>query len=174
MPIWIQVLQALLTPAIAIAVGVIGFLQWRTAHQKVVLDLFERRAQLFEDVLSAVENYFDRYDQQVGSETIVRLYRTQTKAQFLFGPEIVDLIEAIRSDVIRHNSLSRRNDKLQSGSIELREYAELSVRINRNIDNLAPACLPYMRMDQRQVRTATDWFTERNKIRMSYADDKQR
>ncbi|EJB07523.1 hypothetical protein Rleg9DRAFT_6537 [Rhizobium leguminosarum bv. trifolii WSM597] len=173
-PAWIQVLQALLTPAIAIAVGVIGFLQWRTAHQKVVLDLFERRAKLFEDTIEAVESYFSRYDEHVGSETILRLYRTQTKAQFLFGPEIVDLLETIRGDVIRHDMLSRRYDRLRLDPDQLQEYAALATRINSNVDKLAPACVPYMKMDQRQLRTTSEWFAERNGIRLSYADDKQR
>jgi hypothetical protein len=42
LPYWIQVLQALLTPAIAFLAVVIGVFQWRTTQQKVALDLFNR------------------------------------------------------------------------------------------------------------------------------------
>jgi hypothetical protein len=36
-------LQALLTPVVAIAVGVIAFAQWWTARNRLKLDLFDRR-----------------------------------------------------------------------------------------------------------------------------------
>ena len=40
---WVQYLQALSTPAIALLAVVIGVIQWRTAHQRAVFDLFDRR-----------------------------------------------------------------------------------------------------------------------------------
>jgi hypothetical protein len=39
MPYWIQVLQALATPTIAVLAAVIGLMQWRTAHQRAVLGM---------------------------------------------------------------------------------------------------------------------------------------
>ena len=50
-PTWIIVLQALLTPTIAAVAGLVAFLQWRTAHQKVILDLFDRCLRKFKSVL---------------------------------------------------------------------------------------------------------------------------
>jgi hypothetical protein len=46
---WVQLLQALAVPAIAMLAAVIGFCQWRTAHMKVVIDLFARRMPLYSD-----------------------------------------------------------------------------------------------------------------------------
>src|SRR4051794_17999162 len=43
LPLWVLYSQALATPAIAILAVVLGLVQWRTAHQRAVLDLFERR-----------------------------------------------------------------------------------------------------------------------------------
>jgi len=40
---WIDILQALFTPAIAFAVGCIAFFQWWTARNRLKLDLFDRR-----------------------------------------------------------------------------------------------------------------------------------
>lgn len=42
-PSWISVMSALLTPVIAIAVGYIAWRQWRTAQNRLKLDLFDRR-----------------------------------------------------------------------------------------------------------------------------------
>ena len=53
LPMWVQYLQALSTPAIALLALVIGVAQWRTSHQRAVLDLFERRMAIF-DAISGV------------------------------------------------------------------------------------------------------------------------
>ena len=45
-----EMYNSLLIPFIAAVAAGIAFLQWRTAHQKVLLDLFERRLKIHEDV----------------------------------------------------------------------------------------------------------------------------
>jgi hypothetical protein len=47
--ITVQKLQALSTPAIAFFAFVLGVAQWRTAHQRAVLDLFARRMEMSEE-----------------------------------------------------------------------------------------------------------------------------
>jgi hypothetical protein len=47
-PTWIYFLQILVTASIGVLAGVIGVMQWRTAHQKVALDLFDRRMVVYE------------------------------------------------------------------------------------------------------------------------------
>jgi hypothetical protein len=42
-PSWATVLSALLTPTIAVVVAYVAWRQWRTAHEKLQLDLFDRR-----------------------------------------------------------------------------------------------------------------------------------
>jgi len=49
LPYWVPVFQALLTPAIAFLAVVIAFFQWRTAHQRVVIDQFARRMKFYTD-----------------------------------------------------------------------------------------------------------------------------
>jgi len=53
-PTWIQYLQALSTPAIALLAVTIGVLQWRTAHQRAVLDLFDRRMENYDALNAAI------------------------------------------------------------------------------------------------------------------------
>jgi hypothetical protein len=57
-PIWIQYLQALSTPAIALLAATIGVLQWRTAHQRAVLDLFDRRMENYDALNAAMQPRF--------------------------------------------------------------------------------------------------------------------
>lgn len=39
---WVTILSALLTPAIAVSVTIIAYRQWRTAQNRLKLDLFDR------------------------------------------------------------------------------------------------------------------------------------
>jgi hypothetical protein len=56
-PAWVALLSALLTPAIALLAGIIAYRQWRTAHYRLKLDLFDQRLAIHiavHDVLSSV------------------------------------------------------------------------------------------------------------------------
>lgn len=181
-PLWIQVLQALLTPAIAVAVGTIAFLQWRTAHHKVVLDLFEKRIAIYDEVIASIFEYsrndidpalIDR-DDPLFHHSLERLGKVQSRAQFLFGLDVVKFIEGIRADLILHHYLSR---KLLDGPEreEVRAQLEdIDDRLGDIADELAWACMPYMTMGSRIVRTPAQWLAERNRVRLSYSDEKQR
>jgi hypothetical protein len=43
-----SLIQWLLPVIVATFVAIIGYFQWRTAHQRVILDLFERRMKVYE------------------------------------------------------------------------------------------------------------------------------
>lgn len=54
LPYSLQVLQALSTPMIALLAAVIGVMQWRTAHQRAVLDLFQKRWEAYTEIRNAM------------------------------------------------------------------------------------------------------------------------
>jgi hypothetical protein len=45
---WTQILSALLTPTIAVVVAMIAYRQWRTAQNRLKLDLFDRRFAVYD------------------------------------------------------------------------------------------------------------------------------
>lgn len=179
-PAWIQVLQALLTPAIAIAVGVIGFLQWRTAHQKVVLDLFDRRLAVYDGVVNSVTTYFSKLESPaLHSDTVSQLYQLRSRALFLFGSDVANLIDQVRGDIINYALLSERREKrmplLSTAKQAMdREFSEVLERLTETSERMTSACLPYIQMDSKAARTFTAWLDEKNRKRLSYADEKQR
>ena len=179
-PAWIQVLQALLTPAIAIAVGVIGFLQWRTAHQKVVLDLFDRRLAVYDGVVNSVTGHFSKLESPtLRSDTVSELYQLRSRALFLFGSDVANLIDEVRSDIINYALLSERREKRrpllpQARQAADREFSEVLERLTETPERMTSACLPYIQMDSKAARTFTAWLNEKNRQRLSYADEKQR
>lgn len=133
---------------VSAAVAVVAFLQWRTAHQKVMLDLFDRRFSVFMDVRLIVSHGADRskFDQGLPNEIIAR-------GRFLFGREVVDILTEI------HNLCTERDiGRLQPGALD-GAFARFIASVE-----------PYMKMDQKRVRTPAEWFSDRNKERLSFSD----
>jgi hypothetical protein len=93
LPTWVHYLSALGTPIVALMVAVIAFLQWRTAHQHVVLQLFERRAAMIDELLRIVAEI--RSQGKVSNEDSDRFNRASKGTGFLFGPEVTTYLGRI-------------------------------------------------------------------------------
>jgi len=159
LPGWLQVLTALLTPAIAIAVGIIGYLQWRTAHLRVVLDLFDRRRNLFYAIVEAVNPIVAHA--HVGREDSDRSFTIASRdARFLFGDDVNDYLEGLRQNLLQM--------RLSETMIEAHDAARDWVRLNHDqmlrvlnfYDTFPALCDPYLRLDQKRVRPPVQWIKE--------------
>jgi hypothetical protein len=82
----------------AIFVATVAFLQWRTAQQKAVLDLFDRRRTIYDVVRNAVTRMTGSsagFDQ----EREIKFGETVEEAYFFFGDDIVSYLERMLSDI---------------------------------------------------------------------------
>ncbi len=89
---WVQALSALLVPAIAIAGGVIAWLQWRTNELKRKQDLFDRRFALY---LKAVSYYEEIWSERAGTSPDYDFKSLYIEASFLFGPDVVEHLKTM-------------------------------------------------------------------------------
>lgn len=163
----IETLSALLTPTIAVVAIVIAFMQWRTAHQKVVLDLFERRLAIIDSARNAAKALiFDKdIEKAAGIATDVAI-----RSRFLFGPDIVKMLAEFRGDVYRATEEGGFSES--TSDVERSKIARAAARaVLKDLNTMAE---PYMRMDQKLIRTPAEWFRDRNEKRLSYADEHQR
>ncbi|MGO6724950.1 hypothetical protein ACCS51_28770 [Rhizobium ruizarguesonis] len=153
LPDWVLILQALLTPAVAIAVAVIGFLQWRTAHQKVVLDLFDRRWKAAEAIIQSLKPIL-RDGRVRQSNDVLIIYNAMSDAQFLFGKDVNRLLARYR-DVIGQIAVgsaytnSPTNPHYQQGVDLLHDNM---LRLIDFLGEFDAVCSRYMRMDQKLIR----------------------
>jgi hypothetical protein len=85
LPTWVQYLQAMSTPVVALLALAIGLAQWRTAHQRAVLDLFEKRW----DVYQAIANVLGEVTREGRAplQASLNFSRATGRVDFLFGPE---------------------------------------------------------------------------------------
>ncbi|WP_412063766.1 hypothetical protein [Rhizobium sp. SYY.PMSO] len=168
-PVWIQILQALLTPAIAVAVGIIGFLQWRTAHQKVVLELFDKRLAILTTARSAAITVLKtkKFD-----EARPHAVDAAIRSRFLFGKDVVAMLWEFQGDVYRATSEGDMFEGLKHPGQSSAQRRTLAIEASQKIlSELNTAAEPYMKMDQKRVRTPREWFQDRNRQRLSYADE---
>lgn len=59
-PSWVTYVAALLTPTVAILGFFIAYRQWRTAQEKLALDLFNRRFGIYEAAIGAITKALSR------------------------------------------------------------------------------------------------------------------
>jgi hypothetical protein len=151
-PYWIQVFQALLTPAVAILAGVIAFFQWRTAHQKMVIDLFDRRMKIYadcRDVLQPIVISPSATTNQNGIEFI----RASADAEFLFGDKVVKHLGKVEQAIF---DLATYNAELNGAPVG-QARTDLVAKSRTAIDSIKSfykedflsLLRPYMRLKQK-------------------------
>lgn len=89
----IDISKAFLTPLIAIVATYIAWQQWKTNHQKLNLERYDRRLRVYEEVrkiLSIIAR-----DANVSMDALLYFRTSVSEADFLFGPEIPKYIEKI-------------------------------------------------------------------------------
>jgi uncharacterized ubiquitin-like protein YukD len=88
-----EISKAVLTPLIAVMAVYIAWQQWKTNQQKLVLDRYDRRLRVYEEVKKVLSIIIR--DAKISVEDLLRFRTTVSEADFLFGPEIPEYIDTI-------------------------------------------------------------------------------
>ena len=126
----LQWIIAAITSALVLAVG---FLQWRTAHQKAVLDLFDKRFKIYETVKNCVDQVSinrNRFDNERQKEFL----KAMNEAYFFFGDDLHRYLETLRKDILivrselptREQAMNRINKFYQDGQPLFAKYMRFS------------------------------------------------
>jgi hypothetical protein len=93
-----QATQWIIAAVTAIFVALVAYLQWRTAQQKAVLDLFDRRHAIYEIVRRAAGTMASNsttFDQS----REIEFMQAMERAYFFFGDDVDDYIKRLWSDI---------------------------------------------------------------------------
>jgi hypothetical protein len=150
LPYWMQVLQALAVPTVLLLGAAIALFQWRTAQQKVVLDLFDRRMETYTALRLVVAKVMGS-SSAATLEASFEFLQAIDRAEFLFGPEVVAHLTKIRDaiDEIRIALKERENlvgPELQANVAQERAAREVVTSFYTTFQLLVAR---YMRMDQK-------------------------
>jgi len=88
-----EVSRTLLTPVIAVVATYIAWQQWKTNQQKLVLDRYDRRLRVYEEVRKIFGIILR--EGKASPEELLRFWGSVSEADFLYGPEITDYITEI-------------------------------------------------------------------------------
>jgi hypothetical protein len=145
-----QAAQWAIAAVTAIFVTLVAFLQWRTAQQKAVLDLFDRRRAIYETVRKAVEtmasnsNAFDQARE-------IEFMDAMERAYFFFGDDVVAYLDRLWmaiGEVCDVDRLMKQNPVLNAvGNLAQRRVAALK-RVTKFHDESKPLFAKYMRFSQ--------------------------
>ena len=144
---------------IAAAVAVITFLQWQTAREKVLLDLFDKRFTVYEELRSVVREYVA--SPKVRSESVDAFTKAASRAQFLFGPEVQGFLEVRRVDLNWEMVTRNRQPVEMPETQRARQEAALvagTERLSAFFNDFDKLVAPYMEHHQKALRSRSDWI----------------
>ncbi|MGD0335223.1 MAG: hypothetical protein ABSA90_18520 [Xanthobacteraceae bacterium] len=157
--------------AILIVGAIISYFQWRTAQQKVALDLFDSRYEIYEDLRKIVTEFMGNLE--FNNELQRSYLYAQNRARFYFGAEVEDYLEMLRIDMMRGHYFDRFADRQ---AVNVNEQVARLDRIAAFYNEIDKMFIPYMRNDQRMplwwwsnvsvsyerwIRAAKGWLARR-------------
>lgn len=112
LPLWISVLQGLLTPTIALLGAYIGWQQWRTNRNKLKLDLFERRYTMYDAAVQLINSILR--SGKATQEAIFEFTSKTRSANFIVGKGIAIYLDGeLRARAIDLETLQVELSSLQ-------------------------------------------------------------
>jgi len=85
--------KQMMTPLIAIVATYIAYQQWNTNKQKLILDRYDRRLKVYEEVVQILSIILQT--SRAKFEDLIKFRRAVSEADFLFEPEIMQYIDEI-------------------------------------------------------------------------------
>jgi hypothetical protein len=106
------VLNALLTPLIAVIATYIAWQQWQGNKLKLKMERYERRLRVYQEVVKMLKKCANGEIREFA--VIIDFGAATAEADFLFGPEIRQYLDEI----------STRAAKLRSANVQLKGYTQ--------------------------------------------------
>lgn len=96
---WINILQGLLTPTIAIVVAYVAWQQWKLGERRMKLDLYDRRKRIYEEL----KKLFDivSRDATVDIRELADYWVNVSEADFLFQSDVTAYLRDVYDHGLR-------------------------------------------------------------------------
>lgn len=146
---WLDILQALLTPAIAVVVAYIAWQQYQIQRQRVRIDLFDRRYELFVNANKYLTETVSKGEFDINLHN--RFLKENRGAQFLYSKEIdkylLDIAAATR-ELIKYESESRKNSSFDGDIFEAeKQKLEKLDWLQQQFDVMKIKFQPYLQVE---------------------------
>ncbi|TGS46404.1 MULTISPECIES: hypothetical protein [unclassified Mesorhizobium] len=153
---WGPIISAGATLFVGFMVALIAYRQWRVAHEKLIVDLFDKRFAVYNDAREAVRGFWlvqgDELEKRIHhNEQITKLHEVGRRARFLFGREVAEKIKVARDALIDATSFEYSLTPHDELSADERKRRSLAVANAHKIaakfpEELASAVEKYMQI----------------------------
>jgi len=97
--VYFSAIQALTTVVLGAIAVYIAWRQWRTAQDRLAVDLFERRFQAFQELTQTITGAFNT-KASVTIDDLAKFDVATEKARYLFGAEVHNYLKEVRPKLI--------------------------------------------------------------------------
>lgn len=152
LPAYLSVLVAIIVAAIGLLQYLIARKQSRTAHNRAVLDQFERRYEIYRELRKIVGSIAG--SSQAAHEGFVKGAEAAERAKFLFGDDVVSYVDQFVRDVGDLSDLVREYDGAQGAEREANNKRQrlLRDRIEKFRTDGTELFARYIRFDDKIVQ----------------------
>ncbi|MEX2166541.1 MAG: hypothetical protein WD852_05905 [Methyloceanibacter sp.] len=153
LPLCVQYLQAFSTPIIALMVAVIAYRQWRTAHQNLLSQLFDKRMAVITELRGIVAELLQ--DGKFDNGASLKFLRATTGADFLFGSEVKAYLDRIYTVLLDLHvcDVELEHAEGQERVVLVQKRRPLFDELSGFFKKFSELVAAYVKMDQKQ-----SWF----------------
>lgn len=151
-----SVLISIAAIVVSVVVAVVQYAQWRTANQKVVIDLYDRRLKVYTQLEKAIGPVL-REGKATGND-LREFMIGQADAKFLFGEDVQKYLLVLRKRLawlvsFTDEVIDRRNNRNQLIDLKYQYLEEVIVFFDKAPDLFAP----YMKLTQKNTPFWRPW-----------------
>ena len=133
---WIDILSALLTPAIAFFAIIVAGMQWRINHKRLKSEYFDRRIAVYETIAGYISDILTSGVIKDNVET--KFLRDTRNVLFLFGSDIKTFVDEIYKKSTDLHALQAMERNLSGGNLEdnLNKQSEIKHWFSKELSSL--------------------------------------
>jgi hypothetical protein len=137
--------QPIATLVVGLAIAVIAFLQFKVAHDKLRLELFDRRFKVYAATKAFLVQILRhaRFD----NSHLYEFYAATADAEFLFGQDVLDYLKQISHRAIDMDSFQKTYQPLPVGDERSKwvskEHTEI-LWLNQQLTDMSKVFSPYL------------------------------
>jgi hypothetical protein len=149
-----SVLISIAAIIVPLVVAVVQYAQWRTANQKVVVDLFDRRRKVFDRLSEGITPVMR--EGEVSGPAFTLFMIGQADARFLFGDDVQDYLEKLRHCFVWLTSMTNEVIDTSPKRAEMIDTKHKHIAEIISFYEKAPTLFaPYMRLTQKTLRSGS-------------------
>jgi hypothetical protein len=141
---------------VSIVVAVVQYAQWRTANQKVVIDLYDRRLKVYQQLEKAVGPVLR--EGEVSGAAFKEFMIGQADATFLFGEDVQEYLKSLRKCFAQLMSITNEVIEKSPDYAQLRDIKSKHIAEIIAFYDTAPRIFaPYMKLTQKNTPFWRPW-----------------